>query len=276
MDSSNFNYFSVKNNFWIQFQPHLISFGFKKLPKDIHFTVSFNSNNPDINLHITKNTNNKLDKPQITIVCIDKKLLDELSNDLIKVFFKNILKPFDIEIIKKKNHNNLGFISFNNLQSLSISKQFEETLINSFKDYYKIKSKRRLKFNSNIEEPLQEFSNTEKIQKSIFESFVEIPEKFSTPISGGIIVSENEIFHALYIKNQWYLINTEIHFPSVLEEMLAPNLLKSIIRKTLRSITYISDAKNYSDTLQFNNPIRLIKQIHSESKMSNDLFDEQT
>ncbi len=264
MDSSNFNYFSVKNNFWIQFQPHLISFGFKKLPKDIHFTVSFNSNNPDINLHITKNTNNQFDKPQITIVCIDKKLLDELSNDLIKVFFKNILKPFDIEIIKKKNHNNLGFISYDNLQSLSISKQFEETLITSFKDYYKIKSKRRLKFNSNIEEPLQEFSNTAQIQKSLIESIIEIPEKFSIPISGGMIISENEIFHALYIKNQWYLINTEINFPSVFKEMLAPNLLKSIIWKTLRSINYITNAKTYSDTVRLNNPIRLVKQKYTE------------
>ena len=56
------NRFKIKGLGWVQLNPHLLSFGHKNLPKDVHFTISWNGEK-DIDFHLTRNVFNKDDKP---------------------------------------------------------------------------------------------------------------------------------------------------------------------------------------------------------------------
>src|ERR1700743_1741142 len=73
------NHISFEDSLWIKFSEELISFGHKGLPSDVHFTISFDPRNEDINFHITRNVSNQLNKPKITIACIHKELFKELQ-----------------------------------------------------------------------------------------------------------------------------------------------------------------------------------------------------
>ena len=63
---------SLENIFWFEVKEYLMSFGLNELPKNIHYTIAFNPSSEYINLHISKNTNIKTDKPRITIAAIKK------------------------------------------------------------------------------------------------------------------------------------------------------------------------------------------------------------
>ncbi len=73
---STFDYFSINKKFWIKLSNRLISFGCDALPNNVHFTIGFDERSPDINFHITKNTSDAKNKPQIKIFVTNKKELE--------------------------------------------------------------------------------------------------------------------------------------------------------------------------------------------------------
>lgn len=63
---------SINDVLWLRVQGHMISFRFHGMQEDVHFSISYNSNSPDINFHITRNTENADNKPKIEIARIKK------------------------------------------------------------------------------------------------------------------------------------------------------------------------------------------------------------
>ena len=70
------NWFKIKGLGWVQINPHLLSFGYKSLPKDVHFTISWNGEKY-IDLHLTRNVSDKDDKPCIPILKIEQEEMEE-------------------------------------------------------------------------------------------------------------------------------------------------------------------------------------------------------
>lgn len=132
------DHFSINDNFWIQFKSHLISFGFKRLPKDIHFTIGFDQSSPDANIHLTKNHSDPKDKPKIKLIIIDKKVLEEITPSLFTSILNYILRPLEMRQIQKEMKGEIGFISFDKRQNSEI--KIESKLIELFKGHHEIKN----------------------------------------------------------------------------------------------------------------------------------------
>ena len=143
MNIEDINYISVNDYFWIRFVRQMINFGFQGLPKSVHYSISFSDKTPDINFHVTKEAEDPTNKPKITIVCMDKQLLQEWLKELLPKlplsFLNKILQPLDVIELKNKYDGNLGFISFESLKNTDEYLLTEQKLIDSFKEISKVK-----------------------------------------------------------------------------------------------------------------------------------------
>lgn len=258
------DYFSISDLFWVQIKGHLISFGFKGLPADTHFTIGFDSRSPDINLHITKNTTDQTNKPKITIVTIDKKLLEQDNNSLAINLMNKVLQPIDINHYIRKYDNKIGYISFENLQNSSLASITEQGLIDSFKDTYEIKRKTRLKIKGEIESRLENFAKSEEIQSAIMENIVEFNNDFSTFADGGIILTEEETVQVIRINDKWFTLRTDLKPTDFMTILVNSDLAKLLYYKTKRAIVIVKKSNSFDDTREHNKPIRLIRQETKE------------
>lgn len=256
-----FNSFSIENLFWFEIKPHQINFRFNSLPKDIHFTVAFNENSNDVNLHITRNVSQKEkthleeENPQLRIVVIDKKLLENVFPEISLNFINSILEPISIEDLKEKYNNEVGFISFDNLEKFegySLSNLFEK-----FKEIIQIKRKTRLKIRGKIEENILNFVNDEKLQDSIFNQIEDLSIDFSKPVDGGIILTEDKTIHVIRINDNWYNFNLNLKPNDIIKLLIEPKTADYLIEKVKREIEIIKDCNNKIDSEKYNNPMRL-------------------
>ncbi len=251
------DYISINDIFWVQIKSHLVSFGFKGLPDNVHFTIGFDDRSPDINLHITKNVADSINKPKIRIICIDKILLEEIAPSLSLAMLNKILQPIDLGELKRKYNYDLGFISFDNFEHSKTYSLTEQKLIDSFKDISKFKRKTRLKIEGDIEERLELFSISEDLQSSIFDNMVELTTEFQKPVDGGVIISEDNTLQVIRFNYKWFTIRTDLKPFDLLKAFINPKLENHLIWKTKRALVSIKYAETYADTKQLDKPVRL-------------------
>jgi hypothetical protein len=258
------DHFSINDLFWVQIKEHLISFGFKGLPTDTHFTIGFDDRSPDINLHITKNTAAPSNKPKITIVTIDKTLLEQDINSLALKLLNKVLQPFDINEHKNKYDYNLGFVSFENIQNSSSASITEQGLIDSFKDISQIKSKTRLKIKGDIESRLENFAKSEVIQSTILDNIIELTDEFITLADGGMIISEENTVQVIRFNGKWFTLRTDLKPMDFVTILVNSDLAKLLYYKTKRALIIVKNSNTFDDTRQLNKPIRLVRQPPKE------------
>lgn len=251
------NYISVNDWFWFQIHPHLISFGSKQLPKDIHYTISFNENSPDINFHVTKNSNDAKTKPKIAIVVISKKDLDSLSDSLVRRMLKLTLKPFDIEDFRKRNRDKINFLSFEKIQNGELSNYIENELKEGFKPISKIKRKTRLKINGDIESHFESFATSTAYFDKLKENMTPLKIDKNLMIEGGIILSAKESITIIRIDENWFEINLPKSFTQIIASLTNETIAQKLTRRTKRAIIKLKHAKSYEDVKCYDLPPRL-------------------
>lgn len=254
------DHISINDIFWIQFKSHLVSFGCKGLPDGTHFTIGFDERSTDINFHVTKNTTDPKDKPQIKIVIIDKQTFEEVTPSLALSMLNKILKPLDMKKLKAKYNYDLGFISFDSLQNSEASFLTEQCLIDGFKDISRLKRKTRLKVEGDIEKRLESFATSEQLQQTLLNNKVELSDEFEKYVEGGMVLMEDNTLQVIRINERWFTIRTDIKPFDILCAFVKPKLACHLVWKTKRALVAVKHAKKYSDTENLNRPIRLIRQ----------------
>ena len=254
------NYISINDIFWVQFKSHIVSFGFKGLPDNIHFTIGFDDRSPDINIHITKNVADQTNKPKIRIACIDKILLEEIVPSLSIAMLNKFLQPIDLDELKRKYDYDLGFISFDSFEHSDTYSLTEQKLIDSFKDISKFKRKTRLKIEGDIEKRLVSFSTSEDLQASILDNMVELTTEFQKPVDGGMIISEDSTLQVIRLNDKWFTLRTDLKPFDLLTTFINSNLASRLIWKTKRALVNVKKAETYADTKSFDKQVRLIRQ----------------
>lgn len=253
------NYISINDSFWIQIKSDLITFGYKGLPNGVHFTFVYDSNSPDLNFHVTKNSSesNNINKPKIKIVVIDKKDFEDILPSLTLSILNKILIPIDIKHLNEKSKYGLGFLSYDNLEKLELYSFIERMFLESFDDISRLKRKTRLKIEGNIEKQLDNFVSSDVMKKLLFENIVDLSFEFEKKVDFGMVLSEDLVLQVLRINNCWYKIKTDIVPLDLLTAILTPQLVKHLVLKTKRAIVAVKNSKTYSDTECLNKPIRL-------------------
>ena len=251
------NYISINGVFWIQIKSHLISFGFEGIPKDVHFTIGFDGRSPDFNFHVTKNVIDTNNKPQIKIIEINKKLLENTIPFFTLSLLNFILQEFNIDEMKNKFDYKLGFISFDNLLQNNIKSTIEKELIDSFKDISRIKKKSRLIVKGDIELGLETYANSKEVQDSLENCIIDLSSEFMNPIEGGIILTRENALQVIRINNKWFTIRKGFKIIDLLKIFVDPFLAKQLVWKTKRAMIIVKNANSYTDIKHFNKPIRL-------------------
>lgn len=255
------NYFSINNAFWVDIQNNYLSFGYKNLPKDVHFTLSYSENSKDVNLHLTKNTVNKKDKPDLRIFEIEKKYLVEDINSLTISFLKTILEKIDIVDLQNKYRTEIGFISFNNIGKPEIEILTKSELIENFKNITKIKRKTRLKIKGNIDESIESFIKSENLLNTIMENVVNLNYENEKEFDSGMIITDENIISVIRINQDWFKFRMDLKPIDIISSIMSPDLAKYIILKIEKEIQLIKDLNNKSESKKLSNPIRLVIQI---------------
>lgn len=249
---------SINKDCWIRFGEGYISIGSDTyLPKDIHYTISFNPNKPDLNFHITKNVSDYENKPQIKICVIDKKFLfDEelILGMMLPIIFKELV-PVDIEALKKTNNDLIGFIPLKIYSEGETSEFFERKFSEELNKISTVK-RNRIKIKGDLEKSAKNFIKSDDIINSINENIIELPSNPDAMPFGGTIVTGERQIHALFINGNWYEYK-ELRNMNFLDSIIDPSLVKSIRRKFMESLVHLKKAKTYQYTEHLNNPIRL-------------------
>ncbi|KGL62976.1 hypothetical protein [Polaribacter sp. Hel1_85] len=136
---------SVKDYVFIDFNLSRITFWFKGIPKDTHFTLAFNKNSDYINFHITRHipANDIKNNPKIEIVRIEKKSIELLEYDIAFIFFNLFFSEIEI---KNYESNSFMFISSKDKESDDLSIAF----LKKIKPFFSLKQKSRFKLQGDI------------------------------------------------------------------------------------------------------------------------------
>lgn len=247
--------------FWIRCAEKLISFSLPQLPKDVHFSISYEDRSPDINFHVTRNTSEDKNKPKIEVLRIDKQLFQALIPYITDSMLNQIFIPVKFKSWEKKSNYHYDEIFYIPLNSFSPR---ENSLVEAtFKDYLsdKIRIKNKtLKLSGDIEAALQKLVHHPVLKGLIKRNnWRRLPRHFQENPSLIYISSRKFSGIGFYFNGQLYSFREGVS----LEELLSPNmvagLVKTITFKTYMAIARVSKANSYDDTRPFNNSMRLIE-----------------
>jgi len=254
---SELKHLSINDTFWIQFKEHLISFGYKGLPDQTHFTIVFDENKSDINFHITKNGTDPLNKPQIKLLVINRQSLIDNALNLATSLFSKILKPIDVESLKAISEDEIGFVSFEKLRDSESFSIIEKKLIDSYTVISKVRQKNRVKVEGNLEKPIEDLATSEELQASLKHFIVSISEAVETQFETGIIIWDENTIQVIQIGGKWYELKLETDFFKLLSLIMKTEKARELIWKTKRALVLMKTANTYDDTKHLNRPIRL-------------------
>ncbi len=248
---------------WIQFKPHLISFRFKGIPTNIHFTISFNKNSDFINLHLTKNNklNENESKPKIEILRLRKNDLNELTPQFIYFFINQMLEKIDILTLNTTDYQFLPLDIFDTKEDDS----YKKMIIENFKDISNIKRKNRLKIKGDIESKVVDLATDDYILEIIENKMTNLESLKDDIVRGGMYIKDNgEILNLIKIHNEWFELNLNLKPTEILSKIFGEDYSNYLIKYTKESLINIEKTNNYEDCKSLNNP--LILELKKEEK----------
>ena len=249
------NRFSFNDQFWAWFSLHLISFSFAGMQKDVHFSVSFNKNSSDLNLHLTRNTNNPENKPKIEVARISKKDLSVISGYLPDILFKRLLTPICFKRFgRRKNNYHYGtsYLPLDNLEENVIGSLVQKEL-----EQLILIRKKRLKLHSNFESHLTTAFKERNVGDQILGKIKWLPVKLQHKNMSAFIISNQFTGCALYISGKWYALRQDINLKELFCDVMPKHLSESLYFKILMAYTRICNCSTQEDSTPYNNPYSL-------------------
>ncbi len=238
--------------FWFKVTPNFITFGSKDLPDKVHVTVAFNGNNDtEINLHISKNTPAK-DKPKITVATVKKSDLDDVFPFIGKAMLSCILTRVD-HVEFKKIYDNFHII---NNSRKKRSREIEKQLIRIFKPISRLtKNRTKLEIRGSLNDTFDSFQKGLSMKKFVPDSMEFGVQK---KIKSGLVAFQDAENYYIKIDGRWFKMNS-FTINGILISILGRALANVVIEHFYRSLNRIQSCKSYSDSREFDKPIRLYK-----------------
>lgn len=247
---------SINDQFWVQFKDSLISYGLKVLPKNVHFTLSFENESEDINFHITKETGLK-DKPQIKILLINKARLIDMLPTTLNIMFNMLFKRLNVRRLKRK-YKSSQFFPFDFIESPEAQSVLETEFVNGFKPITKLRKKTRLKINGNIEDQMSSMIESKQFQDMIFNFAYQEARKSNYQPAKGVVMLPTGAIGVFCIGQQWYSMRRDIKIKEFIGSVISSEMITEINWKIKRSLIAIKHAECYQDVKHLNDPIRLL------------------
>lgn len=246
------NRFSIEDLFRVIISKRNIVFQLEKF-NSVHFTIAYNENSPDINLHISKEVENGRRKPRITVAVWNKKNLELASDRLTQSMISSMIEDFD-ESYFQANQSDYYMIPYSRF---SKSSDLENLLLKHFQSNITKPRKTKVKLIGDLEESLKNYSK----DKSLFDLYNEWIEPFTDPpkdnIQAYMILSENEFLNLLNFRGKWYKFKENLGNANPLEDILGNKLAKRLYWKFWKSLIIVMRANSWEETEPFNHGIRI-------------------
>ena len=142
---------------------------------------AFNESESEINLHLTRNVSTH-DKPKIEICRIKTQVLIDVTEEVTLSMFRMMLEPFDVEQLRRRHGNNLGFVSYDEIKKEPVHSTIKDELTGGFKQISKFRKRTRLKIDGDIESYLNAFASSKKLQETILDKVEEFRENSDKPV----------------------------------------------------------------------------------------------
>ncbi len=252
------NTFSLKDHFWARFPGHMVSFTYEGMQADVHISIAFNDNSPDVNLHLTRNTSDASNKPKIEIARISKKELDEIAGYLPNLFFEKMLRPVRFKRFgRKKNRYHYGtyYLPYDNLEETEFGK-----LLYAEWEGLAFTKKNKVKINANLTSHFTKVIKEKGLEDKIAQKLRWLPVKHQQNCS-AFIVSKGFTGVALFIAGNWYTIRQDIDFKKLCCALMTEQLFKSLWFKTVMAYARIRHLSSRDESLSYDRPF-ILNLIH--------------
>jgi len=248
------NRFKIKGLGWVQINPHLLSFGHKNLPKDVHFTVSWNGEK-DMDFHLTRNVSDKDDKPYIPILKIEREVIKEDVESIFLTMFFSILRKIEPKEIRE--FKTAKYVSFTELNSNATNFSVDEKLHHHFKNNLK-KGASRIEIKGDWMSKLETWAISDDMVAVVNENMAGFNQSRRNQVEGGIIVSPSKTLFVINIFDEWFEFRDNMKQQEMFRNLIPLELFNRIKENIKNGVDFIQSAKSKSDTAHFK-PIRLVR-----------------
>jgi len=248
------NGISISKAFWAIVNSRVASFGTAEMKNDIHFSIGYNPELDELNLHVTKNKQvDGLPKPKIEICRIKRFDLEAMLPSLETMAWNTLLEPLPVQKIRRRTkhcYRGFAFYPFGETKDPTLS-NFAYALQEIFSANSKVKNK-RLKIPASVEPALESLFIKPDLLESISQKMRWLPHPQKTSASLGFVISNKFTGCVILSGGKWWAIRNEISFSDFLDVWAGDDLSKSLQFKTLRAYTRIQQLENYKQAKEFN------------------------
>jgi len=261
MKASDFNFFSLEGIFFIKFGANVTSFSFKGIPDDIHFSLSHNTDNAEINIHVTRNTIDPTNKPKIVIAKISKENLSRFFTEWSQCFLEYFLEPINIIYNRPPHHKekekDMGYISFEDIEKEDRFENVRLGLISILNKTSEVKKKSKLKIKPSVFDAMSQWAGLKETQRDLFENIRYFPMKFKKRPDAGVLFSEKYTGAAIVLNGELFKFRNDINIAHLLNNIFGKELSHALLFKATNAVEIVANAENYTQIADLNQPITL-------------------
>ena len=240
-----------------RFTDNVINLWFEGLPRDVHFSLSLNTDNPDINLHVTREVNNPGNKPKYEVFVIARDICDDIGNDFGRYILYKTLTEFDVS--KLNSAVAPRFILHNTMNVHDFYFSIEEQLIQSASNFLRYKGRKELRVKNNAVEELEKLTPDELAFIELYNAAPEVVEMNVESMQSGLIVTDKDVYSIIHYNGKWYLPNNNFTPKDLMLGFCGEKLTRQLFYRIKKGIVLVRKANSFDDVKHLNKQFRISK-----------------
>ena len=234
----------------------------ENIPKDVHFTIGYNAETQEINLHITRNVRDQSDKPKIIVAKFHLDALNEALPQIAKRMLNVFLVPVVVNTSRKRpkygRTEKRLFLDFSALESESAYKE-GEFLETAGKHFQKKGGKGKYEMMSSFIPGMEQWSRTTFDSRGMRASIFPLKKVDGAKPVTGYLISPEFNGMAMILDGGLYAIKTNITIREFADVILGKKIAMQVKASINGAIAIVSQAETYADTKDLSKPVRLFE-----------------
>ena len=242
--------FAIGEICWVRYGKGVISFAFKGILEDVHFSIAYAGNSPFVNFHVTRNIGNPQDKPKIEIARMPKEDLEKLAPELYWAVFHTFFEPLKLTgrgRRRTKAYHGVSYFPFDHFDRDNPTELGREIMAKFEAKMPMETRKRKIKFLIEDEVRMGEMQSKEMLSP-LLRGFGWLPRKPDKPVTGGIVSCPHFKGVAIYFYGRWYRWRKNVDLMAMLYGLMNPDLVGALVERTLLAVKRIGEANSFEET----------------------------
>lgn len=248
---------SISGIIWGEVEENRISFSIEGMDKGVHFTIAWNKETSDTNLHITRNTGDGSNKPYIRIIEIDKASRDKMEALIPTILAGKMFRLLSFKKYSHKERKNIRLLFQDELENDSGLSDVVEYMGSAWNDASKIKKRNRLIVSDKFQKVIYGLKDSNSIKKLLLRSMRALKKNsFDSPAwRVGYFLKGGEITPFISINGKCFAIKKITIYD--LLNLFAKKDAEKLADYVYESLEFIKTAKSWQETLPYNKPFTL-------------------